>query len=257
MKKIIALSAIATLLTVSSAGQSVRRALFIGNSYVFVNNLPQITADIARSAGDSLFFNISAPGGYTLRQHSEDNNTLGKIRSGYWDFVVLQEQSLLTAFPDDSVKQEVVPFVHFLDSVIHVYNRHCKTMFYMTWGRKDGDSEDCQWCPPVCTYAGMDTLVRQRYLMLAGLIHAPVSPVGAVWKYIRQTYPEIVLYQNDGSHPSEAGSYAAACCFYTSIFRKSPFSIRYDYRLTPAEAGKIRTAVKKVVSDNLKFWQNQ
>jgi len=41
-----------------------------------------------------------------------------------------------------------------------------------------------------------------------------VSPVAKVWRYIREYYPEIELYSGDGSHPSYAGSYAAACTFY-------------------------------------------
>ncbi|MCK7540346.1 MAG: hypothetical protein MZV63_60360 [Marinilabiliales bacterium] len=44
----------------------VRKALFIGNSYTYVNELPALTAGLAHSAGDSLYFDSSAPGGYTL-----------------------------------------------------------------------------------------------------------------------------------------------------------------------------------------------
>lgn len=72
----------------------------------------------------------------------------------------------------------------------------------------------------MCTYAGMDSLLHLRYMMMAEDNHAVVSPVGAVWNYIRANFPLIELYSPDESHPSVAGSYAAACCFYTSIFRK-------------------------------------
>ena len=46
---------------------------------------------------------------------------------------------------------------------------------------------------------------------------ALLSPVGAVWKYLRNNNPGISLYQSDESHPTLAGSYAAACCFYALI----------------------------------------
>jgi hypothetical protein len=81
-----------------------------------------------------------------------------------------------------------------------------------------------------------------------------VSPVGAVWRYIRQNYPEIELYSSDESHPSTAGSYATACSFYTAIFRKDPLQVTYDYTLDPTDAANIRFAAKAVVYDSLLNW---
>lgn len=90
--------------------------------------------------------------------------------------------------------------------------------------------------------------------MMAENNNAIVSPVGAVWRYIRENYPSIELYQADESHPSVAGSYAAACCFYTTIFRKNPLLISNNYSLPASLAANIRQAVKTVVFDNLLNW---
>lgn len=50
-----------------SMGQGLyRKALFLGNSYTYVNDLPGLTAALAKSSGDSLFFDSNTPGGYTL-----------------------------------------------------------------------------------------------------------------------------------------------------------------------------------------------
>jgi hypothetical protein len=49
-------------------------------------------------------------------------------------------------------------------------------------------------------------------------------------------HPEIELYATDGSHPSAAGSYAAACSFYSVILRKNPVDITYDFGLTDTVA---------------------
>jgi len=46
--------------------------------------------------------------------------------------------------------------------------------------------------------------------------------VGLAWARIRQTDPAIDLYYRDGSHPSPAGSYLAACAIYAAIFHSSP-----------------------------------
>jgi len=236
-------------------GQSIKkRALFIGNSYTSVNNLPQMVADIAASVDDTLLFDSSTPGGYTLQGHSSNATSLSKIALGNWDYVVLQEQSQFPSFPISQVETEVFPFAHFLDSLINAKNSCVETVFYLTWGRKNGDASNCASWPPVCTYSGMDSLLNMRYRMMADSNKAILSPVGAVWKYIRQNFPSIELYQSDESHPSIAGTYAAACSFYATFFRKDPTAITFNSTLSAKDAADIRIASKLVVYDSLKNW---
>lgn len=242
------------LLTMHGLAQNTKRVLFLGNSYTQVNNLPQLLADVAASTGDSLISDRSTPGGYTLQLHTTNTSSVGKIMQGNWDMVVLQEQSQLPSFPIEQVITDVFPYARFLDSLINIYNPCGETVFYRTWGRKNGDASNCSWWPPVCTYQGMDSLLQLRYMMMADSNQAIVSPVGAVWNYIRQYYPDIELYQMDESHPSQAGSYAAACSFYTAIFRKNPMLIEYNYTLTEDDAERIRAAAKEIVFDRLGFW---
>jgi hypothetical protein len=226
------------------------QVLFIGNSYIYVNKLPQVLTSIANSTNNGIQADQSVKAGYTLKLHSEDTNTLSKIKKGIWDYVVLQEQSQLPAAEQKKVKTEVLPYAHFLDSMAHHYNPHCKTIFYSTWGRKSGDS----LATPFQTYEWMDSLLTLRYTLMAKTNHATLSPVGTVWKYIRSTYPSIELYHKDGSHPSEAGTYAAACCFYSILFKKDPTTINFTSRINESDALKIKNSVKEVVFDKLKNW---
>ncbi|MDA0199222.1 MAG: hypothetical protein OT643_10645 [Bacteroidetes bacterium] len=63
-------------------GQSLtKKALFLGNSYTYVNNLPQLIANAAASAGDSLIFDNNTPGGYTLQGHTTNVSSLEKIET--------------------------------------------------------------------------------------------------------------------------------------------------------------------------------
>lgn len=242
-------------LAIISQGQSIsKRALFLGNSYTAVNNLPQMVANVANSSRDTLIFDSNTPGGYTLMDHSTNPASLTKIASGNWDYVVLQEQSQLPSLPITQVEAEVFPYARALDSIINSHNPCAETAFYMTWGRKNGDAQFCPSWPPVCTYSGMDSLLNLRYRMMAESNHAILSPVGAVWKYIITNFPSIELYQADESHPSVAGTYAAACCFYTSFFRKDPTHITFNSTLSSDDAANIRTAAKIVVFDSLMKW---
>jgi hypothetical protein len=52
------------IFSVAAFGQSIpKKVLFLGNSYTAVNNLPQMVADVASSAGDNLWFDSNTPGG--------------------------------------------------------------------------------------------------------------------------------------------------------------------------------------------------
>ncbi|MEI8204984.1 MAG: T9SS type A sorting domain-containing protein [Bacteroidota bacterium] len=254
-KKKTIIFSIVFLLTISTSFcQSHKKVLFLGNSYTYVNNLPQLVRDVAFSAGDTVIFDSNSPGGYTLQGHSSDTTTISKIISGGWDFVVLQEQSQMPSFPLSQVQTDVFPFAYLLDSLINANNPCAETVFYMTWGRKNGDASNCASWPPVCTYQGMDSLLKLRYCMMANDNHAILSPVGAVFHYIRDNYPSIELYQADESHPSAAGSFAAACCFYTSLFRKNPSLISYSYSMDSTIISQIIQSVKLVVFDSLLNW---
>ena len=100
----------------------------------------------------------------------------------------------------------------------------------------------------------MDSLLILRYRIMADDNDAIVSPVGAVWKYIRETAPQIELYNPDESHPSVAGTYAAACTFYATLFRSNPENISYNSSLSSTDAATIRAAAKLVVYDSLLNW---
>jgi len=231
-----------------------KRVLFLGNSYTGVNNLPLLLKNIALSTNDTLIVDSNTPGGYTFQLHTTNTTSQSKLMAGNWDFVVLQEQSQLPSFPDDQIAVEVFPYAKFLDSVINQYSPCAETVFYRTWGRKVGDASNCATWPPVCTYKGMDSLLHLRYMQMTVDNNALVSPVGVVWKYLRTTHPEIELYASDGSHPSVAGSYAAACSFYSVILRKNPVAITYNFGLTDTVARKIKEAVKLMVYDSLSNW---
>ncbi len=227
-----------------------RRVLFLGNSYTSVNNLPQLVAQAAQSVGDTLHFDSYTPGGYTLQDHGQDNSATNKIKNQTWDYIVLQGQSqepiTKTGKFNGGAKS--------LNNIANQHNSCSVTMLYVTWGRKNGDAANCAKFPVMCTYQGMDTTLRNNYYDLAADINAEVSPVSVVWQYLRSNHPGIDLYQSDDSHPSLAGSYAAACCFYTTIFKKDPSLISYNPGLSAADASTIRSAVKSQVYSNLSAW---
>lgn len=241
------------LFSVSSTAQISRNVLFLGNSYTASNNLPQLVADAAQSAGDTLVFDSNTPGGYRLVDHAGDPNSQNKIAAGGWDYVVMQGQS-----------QEPITtnwqFTSGGNGIKHAMSQSAPCavpLLYMTWGRKNGDASNCPTIPVMCTYLGMDSTLRNRYEDFGASLGGEVSPVSVVWRYLRDNHPTIELYSGDGSHPSLAGSYAAACCFYSAIFKKDPTLISFDAGVNAADAATIRNAAKVAAFDQLSMWDFQ
>lgn len=249
-----ALSLLITVLTIGMLYAQPKKVLFIGNSYTFYNDLPQLVKSAAESTGDSLIVDNHTPGGARFLNHANSATATNKINSDNWDYVVLQGQSQEPSWPINQVQVEVFPYAEDLCETIRANDACSRPLFFMTWGRKNGDASNCVNWPPVCTYEGMDSLLQLRYNIMADDNDAYVAPVAAVWRYIRENHPGIELYTGDGSHPSPAGSYAAACTFYTVIFEKDPALIEFDFIMNAADAEKIRNAASLIVFENLEEW---
>jgi len=230
------------------------KILFIGNSYTAYNNLPNLVYSMALANGDTIITNSYTPGGYTFEQHSTDSTTQARIYSQQWDYVVLQEQSQRPSFSPAQVAADVYPYASALDSMIHDNNACSETVFYMTWGRKNGDANNCAAYPPVCTYEGMQQRLRESYMEMALQNNSTVSPVGAAFSYVRSLNPAFDLYFPDESHPSIYGSYLAACVFYATIFHKTPVGNSFISTISQQDAAFLQNAAHAVVIDSLSTW---
>lgn len=232
----------------------ITKILFVGNSYTYTNNLPQLLYDISLSHGDTVLFDSSAPGSYTFQNHSTDVNTLAKINSRQWDYVVLQEQSQIPAFSPAQVATDCYPYAHTLDSLIFENDSCSQTIFYMTWGRKFGDASNCASYPPICTYAGMQQRLYESYLDMANSNHATVAPVGAAWRNSINTNSTFDLFSGDNSHPNIQGSYLAACVFYSTIFKKSSIGTTFISSLSSSDAAYLQGIADHTVFDSVSTW---
>ncbi|MBK7239115.1 MAG: hypothetical protein IPI00_02825 [Flavobacteriales bacterium] len=226
--------------------------LFIGNSYTYVNDLPSMTQQLALSLGEDITVASSAPGGYTLFQHSTYAPTITAIESNSWDFVVMQEQSQLGALPADVTTTEIAAIQ--LMATIEENYECTYPVFYMTWGRQNGDPDNCAAFPFMCTYNGMQQALRNNYVSLATWNDAHTAPVGAAWKQVRDTYPLINLYDADGSHPSVEGTYLAACVFYCTFFQVSCVDATFNSTLLPETAAILRSIASATVLDDIGTW---
>lgn len=225
-------------------------ALFIGNSYTYVNDLPTMVKLLAESKGDILNVDSKTNGGYTFQNQWNDPLTFQKMKSRNWDYVVFQGQSQEPAFPYQQVTNSTLPYAKRLaDSVYQLLN--CSQVnFFMTWGRENGDP---QW-DSINTFSKMNERLKLAYLRFRDETKSSVSPVAEVWRLMREQHPSINLYSGDGSHPSIEGSYLAACTFYVSLYRKPVSGATYYAGVDAQTALWIQNLADQVVLEDLSMW---
>ncbi|MDD4149388.1 MAG: T9SS type A sorting domain-containing protein [Bacteroidales bacterium] len=255
MKNIFTILLISISCLVIAQETQTKSVLFLGNSYTYYNGgVDQVLKQIATSKGDIVEVQSNSPSGYTFENHCTNLTSLNYIKSREWDYVVLQEQSQLPSFSPAQVALESYPYAKILCDSIRS-NSVCTTpVFFITWGRENGDAGNCASYTPLCTYEGMQWRLRQSYVEMAELNNGIVAPVGMVWKSIRDNYPTIDLYQSDESHPSNNGTYLAACTFYATIFNKSPEGAAFPTTVDATTAGILQTAAWAIVNDSLDIW---
>tara|TARA_A100001035_G_scaffold101982_1_gene79825 strand:+ start:1459 stop:2592 length:1134 start_codon:yes stop_codon:yes gene_type:complete len=250
MKKIVTL----LLIPIFSVAQTYD-VLFIGNSYIYYNDLPIMLDNLANSLGDDINFEQSTPGGETLEGHSTSPLTINKINQSNWDYVILQGQSQRSALSPAYVSTNVTPFAQQLVNLIESNSSCSEPLFFMTWGRKNGDQSYCAFYPPVCTFDGMQSRLRDSYLNYGFNNSAAISPVGIAWERVMNQNSNINLYRSDNSHPSERGTYLTACTFYATIFKKSPIGASFKPSgMNQSTATFLQTIAHKVVLDSLATW---
>jgi hypothetical protein len=222
------------------------RILFIGNSYTTVNDLPSVFANLARSGGHRVETKSAAVDGWTLANHADSPATATALAASRWDIVVLQEQSQIPAI-EEFRQTQMYPAARRLISSIR--NQGALPLFYLTWGRRDGWPET-----GIPTYASMQAAIDDGYLVIAADQRVAVAPVGVAWATLVTRGAGASLWQQDGSHPTEAGTYLAACVFYATIFRESPKGLGYHASLSAEAAAMIQqVAADTVLSDPTKW----
>ncbi len=233
--------------------QTIKRVLFVGNSYTGSNDLSNLTRMVAESHGDTFESFDRSPGGFTFSNHCSAPDFFDQLRNGNFDAVVLQEQSQLPSFPLDQVESSCFPYAKQIVDSLRVYNPKMRIVFFMTWGRQIGDAQNCATWPPVCTFEGMNELLRQRYIQMAKDNSCRVAPVASVWRDIKDS-TQISLYEPDGSHPSGAGSLLAAGVIYTSLFDKLLTTGKHAPFVTEKENAQIVNTTNSIVKDSSSLW---
>jgi hypothetical protein len=175
------------------------RVLFIGNSYTYFNNLPALLKGLAASDKDwpQIETEMIVRSGATLQRHYSEGQAGVSITEGKWDFVILQEQSMLPI-------NDMGTMYHYASRLHdHIKKNGAKTVLFSTWARQDERYKQKN--------------VDFAYKYTATHLGAILAPVGLAWTAVLEKDPQMLLYTTDKSHPNAAGSYLAACVIYSTL----------------------------------------
>jgi hypothetical protein len=206
------------------------KVLYIGNSYTYYHRMPATVSAMARTEGSPRRIDnkVVAIPAATLQAHWESGVAKRAIHERKWDYVVLQEQSLLPL--EDS--ERVSRYARLFDKEIKLNG--ARTVLFLTWAREGRPD----------TQARLDTV----FVALAKELDALVAPVGPAWQIARQGSTELHLYQDDGSHPTPVGSHLTACVLYLvmqATERRCPAPGNVE--LSPSGAALLEAAAAEAV----------
>lgn len=243
-----------------SFSQEEIKVLWLGNSYTFVNNLPEMVNELSFGTDKVVISESICPGGCTLFQHAESKTSLNAVREGCWDYVVLQEQSQLPSI-DYYRHNAMRPAYQTLYDTIMLYNPEAKVVGYMTWGRRYGGQQcvnfgEGLYCSAdFVDFNHMQDTMSVAYCENAYATNSYVSPVGDAWKEALSQDENLVLHSSDESHPSYEGSYLAAAVFHAVFWKESPIGTYYDSTyIDKSKAEFLQTIADSVFFNNLEKW---
>jgi hypothetical protein len=197
------------------------RVLFIGNSFVYSNDLPHQLQVLAAGdkGGRPMEVKSVVHGGWFWQQHVDDGGAAKEIAASKWDFVVLQDNS---GSPLTS-KDKMFKAGHVLADL--VAKSGAKTVLMLTWCRK--------------AQLDQQPKITSAYRDLGQELGVLVAPAGEAWAKVRQARPTIELYNPDAHHPSAVGTYLTACVIYQTLTGRTPVGL-------PVQAAPVKGTTPKL-----------
>lgn len=215
MRLLISLTlALGSLAAGSCLGQSVtdpidpgpgRRVLFIGNSYLYTQDIAGIVQALADSAGgDRLAVTTVAGADLALIDHWNLGAARGAIRQGGWEWVVLQQGPSSVELNRDTLRLATQLFAAEITQI------GARPALFSAW--------------PAANRPQDFPRAIESYTLAAADVNGILLPIAAAWLAAWNRNPDLQLYA-DGLHPSAEGAYLSALVIYARLLGQSPLGL--------------------------------
>ena len=226
-----------------------KKLLFVGNSFSFYNNgIHNHLGSLLRAngewqRGENRHKLLTYSGGHIFEQIISIAGIF-KVDTRGFDAVILQGHSNEAISKNKKERFEA----GLQRATTLIKKQNLEPILFMTWGYAN-DKE-------------MAEKVATAYVKQGKKLGVRVAPVGIAFAQASELYPEIALYvpdvlgakngsityQKDLKHPSVAGTYLAACVFYSLLFDKSPEGNLFKSSLSAKDALALQRLSWQVVT---------
>jgi hypothetical protein len=216
-----------------------RRVLFIGNSYLYTQDIPGIVQALADSAhGDRLAVETVAGPDMALIDHWNEGTSRREIAKGGWEWVVLQQGPSSVEVNRDTLRLATALFAERIAAV------QATPALFSAW---PSEARRVDFARAI-----------ESYTIAAADVNGILLPVAAAWLDAWARDGTRLLYA-DGLHASPEGAYLAALVIYARLLGKSPaglpasLKLRSGARITlsPAVAAVLQAAAVEAVQAGL------
>ncbi len=210
------------------------KVLFVGNSFTYYNNsLHNHYSRLVSASGyrfdESPVTRVMTISGAHLPEHRGGMPVM--LASEEWDVVVMHGYSTgpireVTAGPFREAAREYAGLIRETGG---------RPVFFMTWA-----------------YIGtpeMTALLDNAYTSIGQELAAEVVPVGLAFAAVTSERPDIKLRIADAKHPTLAGTYLAACSFYSAFIKQSPEGLEYTAGLDASVAAYLQRVAWDTVNE--------
>ena len=188
-----------------------RRALFIGNSYLYTQDIPGIVQALADSAGgDKIAVATVAGPNLALIDHWRAATARQAIAQGGWEWVILQQGPSSAQVNRDSLRLVSQLFAGDIASI------GAEPALFSAWPAADRTQDFPR--------------AIESYTLAAADVSGLLLPVASAWLAAWSRDPALSLYA-DGLHASTEGAYLSALVIYSRLLGKTPVGLPARLRL--------------------------
>jgi hypothetical protein len=176
--------------------------LFVGNSYLFYNDIPDMMQSLADSAkGERVAIALVVGPDIALVDHWNSGVAKAAIASGSWKWVVLQQGPSSVQANRDTLRSMTQLFA------AEIKKNGGTPVLFSAWPTLDRSQD-------------FDRAI-ESYTLAANDVGGLLVPVATAWQLASQRDPTLKLY-DDGIHPSIDGAYLSALVLYAKLLGKDP-----------------------------------
>ncbi len=188
-----------------------RPVLFIGNSYLYYQDIPGIVQAMADSAGgDKLDVATVAAANFALIDHWNQGTAAREIRKGGWEWVVLQQGPSSVDANRDTLRALTRRFADEMATV------GIGPALFSAWPAENRRQDFPR--------------AIESYTLAAADVGGLLLPVAAAWLAAWDRDSALGLY-DDGLHPSVEGAYLSGLVIYARLLGQSPVGLPRVLRL--------------------------